>query len=518
MDYNLKNINVNEILLYLRKSRKDYEFINEDIEKTLERHEKILQDFALRNFNEMIPEENIFREVVSGDTIVDRPEMQRVLSLIEESKYKAVLVLEIERLARGNTIDQGVIAQTFQYTKTLIITPQKIFNLDDDMDRSFFEDGLFQSRKYLLYTKKILSRGRVQSVSEGKYVSSTTPFGYDKEKLKNEKGFKLVINEVEAEIIRIIFDKFLNEDLGTSKIANYLNSINAKSKKNKKWTPAMVRNILMNITLTGRLTWNYRKTVSSVVEGNIVKTRPTNSDCLIVNGMHEAIIDIETWDKTQIKLKRLHVVKQPTTIQNPLSGLVYCRICEHSMIRRPYKNHKDALMCPIAHCGNISSDLSLVEKKIISNLKEKVAEYNLATNDIEMQKQTKNYDILIKNLQNEIETLKKQYEKACELLELGVYSINDFQERKNSINTEIKVKNEAINVIMEEQKEYNTHKYDELIPKLETAIKLYDKLSIQEKNDLLKSIIKKIYYLKTDNCRWDKSKINDFSIEIQLKI
>ena len=220
MDYNFKNIKAKEILLYLRKSRKDYEFINEDIEKTLERHEKILQDFALRNFNETIPEENIFREVVSGDTIIDRPEMQKVLSLIEESEYKAVLVLEIERLARGNTIDQGVIAQTFQYTKTLIITPQKIFNLDDDMDRSFFEDGLFQSRKYLLYTKKILSRGRVQSVSEGKYVSSTTPFGYNKEKLKNEKGFKLVINEVEAEIIRVIFNKFLNDDLGTSKIAN----------------------------------------------------------------------------------------------------------------------------------------------------------------------------------------------------------------------------------------------------------------------------------------------------------
>ena len=191
--------------MYLRKSRKDYEFSNEEIEKTLERHEKILQNFATATYGHKIPEENIFREVVSGDTISDRPEMQKVMSLIEDPKYKAVLVLEIERLARGNTIDQGLIAQTFEYTNTLIITPQKIFNLNDDMDRSFFEDGLYQSRKYLLYTKKILTRGRVTSVREGKYIGSSTPFGYDKEKLKNTKGYKLIINKQEAEIVKTIF-------------------------------------------------------------------------------------------------------------------------------------------------------------------------------------------------------------------------------------------------------------------------------------------------------------------------
>lgn len=519
MDYNFKNIKSNEILLYLRKSRKDYEFINEDIEKTLERHEKILQDFALKTFNQIIPPENIYREVVSGDTIIDRPEMQKVLSLIENNKYKGVLVLEIERLARGNTIDQGVIAQTFQFTKTLIITPQKIYNLDDELDRSFFEDGLFQSRKYLLYTKKILSRGRVQSVSEGKFVGSTTPFGYNKEKLKNEKGYKLVINEIEAEIIKLIFDKFLNEDLGTSKIAYYLNSISAKPRKNSKWTPAMVRNIIMNISITGRLTWNKRKSVSSIDNGELIKSRPNNNDCMIIKGLHEPIIDIDTWDKAQNKLKRLHIVKKTTTIQNPLSGLVYCKICGHSMIRRPYPNHdNDTLMCSIAHCQNVSSYLKLVEEKVLDNLKEHIKKFTIATNDIELQKQSKNYDTLIKNIDNEIETLKKQYQKACELLELGVYNINEFMERKETLNNELKAKTSAKNLILEEQKNTLTHKYDILIPKLETAIKIYNKLTTQEKNDLLKSLIKRIDYLKTHNCRWNKGKINDFAIEIQLKI
>ena len=229
---------VENILIYLRKSRKDYEFSNEPIEKTLERHEKILQEYSKKTYGSEIPEENILREVVSGDTIADRPKMQEVLSLIENDKYKAVLVLEIERLARGNTIDQGLIAQTFEYTNTVIITPQKIFNLSDELDRSFFEDGLYQSRKYLLYTKKILTRGRIASVKEGKFVGSCTPFGYDKEKIKGEKGYKLIINKEEADIVKLIFQMYV-DNKGTQIIANFLNNNGYKARKSNLWTSAM---------------------------------------------------------------------------------------------------------------------------------------------------------------------------------------------------------------------------------------------------------------------------------------
>ena len=103
----LTSLNVQDYDIYLRKSRKDMEYgKDESIEKTLERHESQLQDFAVRLFGEKIPEENIFREVVSGDTISDRPEMQRLLARMEAGERAGIIVIEIERLARGNTIDQ----------------------------------------------------------------------------------------------------------------------------------------------------------------------------------------------------------------------------------------------------------------------------------------------------------------------------------------------------------------------------------------------------------------------------
>lgn len=209
------NLSVDEILemliIYLRKSRKDMDYFkDESIEKTLQRHEKELQDFIISIFGKPIPEHNIYREVASGDTIEDRPVIQEVLSIIEDDNKKGVICIEIERLARGNTMDQGIIAQTFQYTNTKIITPYKIYNLDNEDDLSYFEDGLFQARKYLKYTKRILSRGRLRSVKDGKYVGSVLPYGFNKIKLPNEKGYILVENEPEAKVIRLMADLFLD--------------------------------------------------------------------------------------------------------------------------------------------------------------------------------------------------------------------------------------------------------------------------------------------------------------------
>ncbi len=172
--------------IYLRKSRKDLELKEYDV---LERHRRILLDFA-NSRNIPINKEDIYEEVVSGETIQDRPVVQQLLKKIEAGYYKAVLVMEIERLARGNTIDQGIIAQTFQLTNTLIITPNKTYDTNNEYDNEFLEFGLFMSRReYKAITRRIQA-GRIQSVKEGNFIGSVTPYGYDKEKLiKRYSGF-----------------------------------------------------------------------------------------------------------------------------------------------------------------------------------------------------------------------------------------------------------------------------------------------------------------------------------------
>lgn len=122
----------------------------------------------------------IYEEVVSGDTIAARPQMQQLLSDVEAGRWEGVLVMEVERLARGDTIDQGLVAQAFKFSDTRIITPVKSYDPNNEFDEEYFEFGLFMSRREYKVINRRLQRGRLASVKEGKWVSNrprTDTFG-----------------------------------------------------------------------------------------------------------------------------------------------------------------------------------------------------------------------------------------------------------------------------------------------------------------------------------------------------
>ena len=116
-----------EVIDYLRKSRADDPLLT--VEEVLSRHEAILDEWAEANLGAKVPEQNKYREVVSGETISDRPEIQKILKLIESPKINAVLIVEVQRLSRGDLEDCGRLIKLFRYTNTLVITPQKTYDL-----------------------------------------------------------------------------------------------------------------------------------------------------------------------------------------------------------------------------------------------------------------------------------------------------------------------------------------------------------------------------------------------------
>ena len=153
---------LSNIIIYLRKSRSDDPYMS--VEEVLAKHETQLQEYAASVFGTPVPEEQIFREVVSGETIADRPVMKEVMKLLELGNIKGVLVIEPQRLSRGDLEDCGRIINVFRYTNTLVITPPKTYDLSNEYDRKFFEMELTRGNDYLEYTKKILNRGRIAAV------------------------------------------------------------------------------------------------------------------------------------------------------------------------------------------------------------------------------------------------------------------------------------------------------------------------------------------------------------------
>lgn len=328
-----------EVIDYLRKSRSDDP--NLSVEEVLEKHESILDEWAEKYLGAKVPEVNKFREVVSGETLKERPEIQVVLRLIESPKYKAVAVVEPQRLTRGDLEDVGRLMKLLKLTDTLVITPQRIYNLRDEYDWDAFERELKRGNDYLEYTKKILNRGRLLSVSQGNFIGSIPPYGFDKTWVMDGKRKcpTLKENPEQADVVRMIFDMYVNQDMGRPSICYRLDELGIKPPKGKKWSPSGLKDMLENIHYIGKVKWNWRKTVAVVEDGEIRKTNPKSKvgEYLVYEGRHDGIISEELFNAARAKQGRNHRAKPTTKVRNPLAGLLFCR-CTRAMSLRTYKN------------------------------------------------------------------------------------------------------------------------------------------------------------------------------------
>lgn len=505
-------------LEYLRKSRTDNQF--ESVDEVLARHESILKDFCMRTFGEPITEKNIYREVVSGETINERPVIKKLLEEIEKGDVDAVLVIEPQRLTRGSFGDIDKIVNTFKYTNTKIITPTKTYDLNNKFDRKYFEQELLRGNDYLEYVKEILVRGRKRSVEEGMYIGSVSPYGYDKIKLP-KKGYTLTPN-ADAENVKYIFEKFL-EGLGTTNLAKHLTEMGIKSQTGKPWTPNMTRNILTSKIYIGIVTYGRRESKKAMKNGEIIKSRPWNDDYIESNGLHPPIIEKEVFDKAQdlLKSKPAKNIRGDKTIKNPLAGLVKCKYCGNNMFRRPYdKRDIPSLICKTIGCKCVSSDLVIVELRVIELLKKELADYKFYVDNYETEYKStaKTLEKQIKKIDKELTSLKEDLQNALIKYNRGKISEDEYIFlRKYTIEEETRLnkQKQALNDKMKVEEIENRRK---AIPILEKCINEYYSLSIEDRHKLLTAIIDKIIYEKSKGGRWDEEARTSFTLELFLKI
>lgn len=523
--------------LYVRKSRADVEAEARGEGETLTRHVNALLELAKRRRLDVT---QIYREIVSGESIAARPIAQRLLSEVEQGLWEGVLVMEVERLARGDTVDQGIVAQTFKFSGTKIITPMKDYDPGNEFDEEYFEFGLFMSRREYKTINRRLQRGRLASVNEGKYVGSAAPYGYDRVKLANDKGYTLVPSPDEADTVRLIFALYtegeVQEDgtyrrMGVSLIVRRLNDLGIPPRKSRHWSPATIRDMLRNPVYMGKVRWNWRCDKKRMVDGRVVVERPrsANDQCVLVDGKHPPLVDAETFAKAQELLSRNppRPVGERYTVKNPLSGLIVCAVCGRCMVRRPYQNgHKDTLLCTNTACNNVSSDLSTVERRLLDTLRGWLIQYRLQWAADEAEREVRDADTLawkgkaLARLRSERETLTRQLDNTHDLLEQGVYTAAQFLDRSHKLTERLAKLGEECqaledDIALEQQRELSRQ---QLIPKIERLLETYHTLATpQIKNDMLKEVLEKAIYLKTKGGRWYADP-DDFELTLYPKI
>lgn len=481
------------VALYLRKSRED----TESLEETLARHERMLVEYCKRN-NLIV--KDIFREVVTGENLEVRPKARKMLENVSKGMYEGVVVVELERLSRGNVIDQVKITEVFKNSKTKIYALNKIYDLasEDSSDEEYFEFGLFMSRREYKTIKRRMQRGKLQAQKEGYYTGSHLPYGFSK--VKGDRGWVLTPNE-ETKIVQLIFNKYVHEDYTISQLAEYLNTNKIKPAKSNAWEKVGIRKLLKNKVYLGYI---------------YVGSSKNRTNAMVYKGKHEPIIDEDTFNKAQEKL----LISTPRTkfgrgLTNPLASLVYCSNCGYSMVKTA-----EYIKCIRYGCKTSSAYMEAVEKKIIEELKIELANFNVFLDNYseEIKRKNKLQEDEIKILTKEINKRNKMIDKACEMLELGVYTKEKYVSRVNVLESELSVLKSNLEAIKDTIVVCEDKKIRKAIPIFEKVLNEYWTFDVKQKNDILKSIIEKIEYTKTiRNSKWNTTK-DDLDLKIFLKI
>ena len=393
---------------------------------SLEAQKERLMKFA--EFQEM----EVVREYCdagkSGKSITGRPEFQRMLQDVSEERdgVAFILVFKLSRFGR-NAAD---VLNSLQFIQ------------DYGVNLICVEDGIDSSKDSGKLTITVLSavaeierenilvqtmEGRKQKAREGKWNGGQAPFGYD----LDSRNSTLVVNEEEAEIVRIIYDKFVHTDMGADAICNYLNQRGYTKKKVRGhelnyFARGLIMKILDNPVYTGKIA--YGKNVTEKVKGTRDEYRRVKTDdYLLADGLHEAIVDEETWEAAREKRKRTGVrfVKTHSLEhEHILTGLIRCPLCGGGMSgtvqRRQNKKtgeYKDTFYYRCHHRkkvdGKICDYKPMLNQKVFNAEVEEFIRYMVAGDEFRSFVQEKLEEkVDVSALETEREQLQKQLKQV----------------------------------------------------------------------------------------------------------
>lgn len=494
--------------IYLRKSRADAELEQMGQGETLARHRRTLTELAERQGYEI---GKVYEEIVSGETLAARPQMQQLLADIESGLWDGVLVMELERLARGNSIDQGIVMQAFKLTGTLIVTPAKIYDPNVEFDEEYLEFGLFMSRREYKTINRRLQAGRLASVKEGNYIGSAAPFGYDKVRLDHNAGFTLALND-ESPYVRMIYEMYVS-GLTAHKIADRLTMLGVRPKKGgEHFSAYSIRDILRNPVYTGKVTWNWRKVHKSSRDGKVVVSRPRSApeECLVYEGKHPPIISDELFEAAQERTGKNPKVAKSKELRNPYAHICRCRECGRAMVYRPHKKCDPMLICPNKYCDVSGVSFFVAESIIKNELKNQLGSINAMRAAVAKGDDYRPSEL--KQIRKEIQTLDQQQEKLYDLLERGIYDDSTFISRREAL---LERKSALHDELARFEKERpSLAKIDHIISTLGELLDHYDEISPAQKNALLIGCVKEITYYRDKSNRY---KSNPVEITVSIK-
>jgi len=491
--------------MYLRKSRSDDAAAS--VEEVLSKHKSALVDLAVRKG---IIVTDIFEEVVSGESLSARPEMLKLLKGVQAGLYDAVLCMDIDRLGRGGMADQGVILDAFRYSETLIVTPDKTYDLLNESDEELTEFKAFMARREYKMIRKRMRRGLMQTVEKGGYVPNP-PYGYEKCLVNKTPSLEIV--EDEAKFVRYMFSRY-NSGIGAASISVELNAMGSVPRRTSEWSRNTVRGVLNNPTYAGKIAWNRVKHYRPGSHGNdkhCVKHMP-EEEWIMVDGLHPPIITFEDWQMAQdIRKRRQIPSKKSGHTMNPFAGLITCSVCGKKLQQMGNSDGVPYILCTTKGC-QASAKTEYVEEHLIKSLEHTLDQIRICAKQASPPEELAAFMDMLSVVEKDIEKLNARIPRLYDFLEDGLYDKDTFRQRMEAAEDEKRELLRKASDLSNTIAELNARDMRRTGKQLETVLALYPTLNAEDKNLLLKTIIEKIVYTKPK-----KTKPRDFDLSITLR-
>lgn len=381
----------------------------------------------------------------------------------------------------------------------------------------------FIARREYKQIVKRLTQGKKVGARLGMWTNGIPPYPYEYERWEgkiNRKG--LVVNDDKLSVYRYIIDSVIQDNKAPADIAYELNQKEIPSPRNSVWHGNTIYRLLLDETHLGKIISNKSKGDGhSKKKPSSKRAEPIPKDqWVVVENCHEAVKSQEEHEKILLFASRLTNTPKRKPIKIlPLTGLVKCGICGHTMTfyyreDRP-KNPEYLKPCWFHNSvGEKCPNKGMVISFLFDYINEKILFYKQSLResmkDINFGDKSKELENHIQTQNKLLESKQKALVRILDAFENGAYSLNQFKERKANTEKAITEIEEQMKILQLEAKHYDSTSIEDklkILDKFEEDIKK-DNLTNTQKNKLYKAIIECIVWTRIDN---------NINIEVKFK-
>ena len=469
---------------------------------SLEAQKKFFMEYTEKNGHNLV---RLYAdEGISGTKTKNRKEFLRLMRDAKQGLFDMVVVKDISRFAR-NTVD---LLQNIRALKALGIETTFLTSNMTVLGQSEFVLTIFGAlaQEESANTSKRVKFGKRMNAEKGRVPNLV--YGYDK---TIGDYFNLTINQGEAQIVRQIYEWYLNEGYGAAKIANMLNEKGLKTKRNCSWSQTSVCRILTNELYTGKII-NGKQEVTDFLTGT--RAEKDESEWLITDRPELRLIGPEQYEKAQEILHGRHrafqINRERQSNKYLFSMLIKCKECGWSFRRtvRTYKNTyvrwvcsghngKGAECCPNAIAVDEEELIQELEKYFEGLLKDKKKMISRVIKEFtKIYKAKDDNENTEKDLNARLSKLKRTRQKYMDMYTDDLISREELNEKIGGMKAEIERLENDLKLV-----QYNLDKGDQLEEIIKKTFQsIEDITSVREMtNEQLKKIIQKIEVDKDGN-------------------